>query len=161
MFLPEIVSDTHGVFVVGRLISDNILIAHEMMHALRTNKRCNEDYIAIKTDISKAYDRVKWNILEELFLKLGFDIKWFKWVMFCVRSVLYSVIVNGNSHGYIKPERGLTQGDLLSPFLFIVCAEALVDIINKNEKEGKMSGLKLTRRCPSVQHLLFADDSLF
>ncbi|KAG7552930.1 Reverse transcriptase domain [Arabidopsis thaliana x Arabidopsis arenosa] len=160
-FLPDIVSDTQGAFVSGRLISDNILLAHEMVHALRTNPSCDEDFIAIKTDMSKAYDRVEWNFLEELMIRLGFDIKWIQWVMWCVRSVSYSVLINGASHGFIKPERGIRQGDPLSPFLFILCAEALVHIMNKAELEGRLTGMRLTPSCPSVQHLLFADDSFF
>ncbi|KAG7591227.1 Reverse transcriptase domain [Arabidopsis thaliana x Arabidopsis arenosa] len=81
--------------------------------------------------------------------------------MTCVRSVTYSVLLNGNSYGFIKPERGIRQGDPLSPFLFILCAEALVHTMNKAEIEGRLTGLRLTRSCPSIQHLLFADDSLF
>jgi len=138
--------------VSGRLISDNVLLAHEMIHALRTNPNCDEDFMAIKTDMSKAYDRVEWNFLEELFSRLGFDSKWIDWVMKCVRSVTYSVLLNGNSYGFIRPERGIRQGDPLSPFLFILCAEALVHIMNKAEHEGRISGIRLTRNCPSVQH---------
>ncbi|KAG7593406.1 Reverse transcriptase domain [Arabidopsis thaliana x Arabidopsis arenosa] len=160
-FLPAIVSETQGAFVSGRLISDNILLAHEMVHALQTNPNCNEDFIAIKTDMSKAYDRVEWNFLEELLIKLGFDIKWVQWIMSCVRTVSYSVLINGASYGYIKPERGIRQGDPLSPFLFILCAEALVHIMNKAEQDGHLTGLRLKPNCPSIQHLLFADDSLF
>lgn len=65
--LPRIVSQTQGAFVAGRLISDNLLIAHEMIHGLKTNPNCRGDFIAIKTDMSKAYDRVEWDFLEILF----------------------------------------------------------------------------------------------
>ncbi|KAG7543484.1 Reverse transcriptase domain [Arabidopsis thaliana x Arabidopsis arenosa] len=77
------------------------------------------------------------------------------------RSVSYSVIVNGASYGFTKPERGIRQGDPLSPFLFILCAEALVHIMHKAEHEGRLTGHSLTDSCPSIQHLLFADESLF
>lgn len=84
-----------------------MLIAHEMVHALRTNLGCKTDFIAIKTDMSKAYDRVWWNFLEASFLKLGFDQKWVTWAMFCVRLVSYMVLLNGRAYSYIKSERGI------------------------------------------------------
>ncbi|XP_013674098.1 uncharacterized protein LOC106378528 [Brassica napus] len=161
VILPRIVSPTQGAFVAGRLISDNLLIAHEMIHGLKTNPNCREDYIAIKTDMSKAYDRVEWIFLETLFMKMGFARLWIDWVMSCIRSVSYTVLMNGEEFGHITPERGIRQGDPLSPFLFILCAEALVHVMNRAEQQGLITGMKLTRNCPSVQHLLFADDSLF
>jgi len=75
-FLPTIVSDTQGAFVSGRLISDNILLTHEMVYTLSTNPSCDEDFHAIKTDMSKPYDRMECNFLEELLIRLGFDMRW-------------------------------------------------------------------------------------
>ena len=124
--LPEIISETQGAFVSGRIISDNIIIAHKMIHGLRTNTKVAESWMAIKTDMSKAYDRVEWNFLEVLLEDMVFDRVWVRWIMACVSSVSFSVLLNGNSHGHIKPEREITQGDHLSPFLFILFAEALV-----------------------------------
>lgn len=87
VILPQIVSPTQGAFVAGRLTSDNLLTAHEMIHGLKTNPNCRGDYIAIKTNMSKAYDKVEWDFLETLFTKLGFAGRWIEWVMSCVRSV--------------------------------------------------------------------------
>lgn len=65
---------------------------------------------------------------------MGFDRRWIDWVMSCIRSVSYTVLMNGESFGHIKPERGIRQGDPLSPFLFILCAEALVHVMNKQSR---------------------------
>lgn len=107
--LPHIISPSQGAFNAGRLISDNILIAHEMVHGLRTNPSCKSEYIAIKTDMSKVYDRVEWDFLEKLFIKLGFHTTWISWIMSCVRSVSYSVLLNGQSYGHFVPHRGIRQ----------------------------------------------------
>lgn len=80
--------------------------------------------------MSKAYDKVGWDFLETLFLKMGFANRWIEWVISCVRSVLYTVLMNGDAYGDITPKRGIRQGDPLSSFLFILCAEALVHVMN-------------------------------
>ena len=72
--LPSLISETQSAFVPRRLISDNILLAQKIFHGLRTNKACQGKYMAIKTDMSRAYDRVEWNFIKALLQKLGFDL---------------------------------------------------------------------------------------
>ena len=156
IFLPKLISETQSAF-----ISDNILVAQEIFHAMRTNPICKSKFVAIKTDMSKAYDHVEWNFLEALMLKMGFAEKWVAWIKWCISSVSYQVLLNGEAKGNIKPSRGLRQGDPLSPFLFIILREALISQIKGAEAEGRLRGLKIAQASPAVSHLLFADDSLF
>ena len=79
----------------------------------------------------------------------------------CYTSVKYKVLMNDQPRGNIVPGRGLRQGDPLSPFIFILCTEALVRLFNHAENQEKITGMRVTRACPSVSHLFFADDSLF
>ncbi|KAF8049985.1 hypothetical protein N665_2080s0003 [Sinapis alba] len=81
--LPDLVAPTQSTFVEERLITDNILIAHEMIHALKTNDRVAKDFIAIKSDMSKVYDRVEWGYLRALLFALGFNEVWIERVIFC------------------------------------------------------------------------------
>ena len=67
----------------------------------------------------------------------------------------------GQSRGDIVPHRELRQGDPLSPFIFILCTEALVSLLNHAENQGKITGMRIAKAYPSVSHLLFADDSFF
>lgn len=113
--LPNLISETQSAFVSERLVSDNILIAQEMFHGLRTNNSCKEKFLAIKTDMSKAYDRVEWTFVQRILLKMGFSIDWVTLIMQCISSVQYKVLLNGQPKGHIILERGLRQGDLLVP----------------------------------------------
>jgi hypothetical protein len=77
----------------------------------------------------KAYDRVEWVFLEKMMRKMGFAKQWIKLIMNCVSTVSYSVLINGQPMGQFLPSRGLWQGDPLSPYLFLLCAEGLSALI--------------------------------
>ena len=80
--------------------------------------------------------------------------------MECVTSVFYSILVNGDPKGYVKPSKRLRQEDLVSPYLFLICAEGLTALLWKVEREKVIQGISISRGGPQVSHLFFADDSL-
>jgi hypothetical protein len=108
----------------------------------------------------KAYDRVEWIFLENMTRKLGFDERWVSLMMACVNSVRYKVRFNSEETEMFTPTRGLWQGDPLSPYLFLLCAEGLSSLLLFEEEVGGIDGIWVCRNAPSVSHLLFADDSL-
>lgn len=159
--LDVVVSDTQSAFIPGRLISDNIMISYKVMHYLKRKKFGKEGFMALKLDMSKAYDRIEWKFLEAILRKMGFCDWWVYLVMQCVTTVSYSVVHGEYEMGPIIPTRGIRQGDPLSPYLFIICAEGLSSLISKYEAKQWIHGIKVCRKAPIISHMLFADDSYF
>lgn len=116
--------------------------------------------MAVKLDMSKAYDRVEWNFLEKVMQKLGFQERWISWVMECVKTVSYSFSINGEIKEYVVPQRGIRQGDPLSPYLVLLCSEGFSNLLRKAADANLITGMKVSRGGPSITHLFFADDSL-
>ncbi|XP_075655210.1 putative mitochondrial protein AtMg01250 [Castanea sativa] len=116
--------------------------------------------LALKLDISKAYDRVEWGFLKGIMIRLGFPEVWVDRVMCCVTTTSYFVLINGKTYGHITPSRSLRQGDPHSPYLFLLCTEGFTLLLHKAEIEGRIQGVSICRRAPRITNILFADDSL-
>ena len=132
----------------------------ETMHTIGKRKKVKESLMAIKLDMSKAYDRVEWEYLEIVMRNMGFCERWISLVMMCVTTVSYEVLINEEPRGKITPSRGLRQGDPIYPYLFLLCAEGLFALIKKKEAVGLLRGLGVSKLAPPVSHLFFADDSI-
>ena len=111
-----------------RLITNNILAAHETLHHLKTKKTGKTGYTVVKLDMSKAYNRVEWVFLEKIMEKMGFDNRWISLIQSCIQIVSFSILVNGEPRGF-TPKRGLCQGDPLSPYVFLLCVEGLHSLL--------------------------------
>ena len=116
--------------------------------------------MALKLDMSKAYDRVEWVFLVKVMEHLGFPNQLVSLISSCMSTVSYSVLLNGQPVGNIKPTRGLRQGDPLSPYLFLLCAMGLQGLIKKAETNDDIRGVSICRNGPRVSHLFFANDSV-
>ncbi|XP_023917793.1 uncharacterized protein LOC112029335 [Quercus suber] len=158
--LPNVISESQNAFVPGRQITDNVIVAFETMHSIDLKRKGKQGLMAIKLDMSKAYDRVEWAYLEAMMRKLGFADRWIKLMMMCVTTVSYSVLINGELRGRISPTKGLRQGDPISPYLFLLCSEGLSTMLKREETMGRIKGVSVCRGAPQVSHLLFTDDSI-
>jgi hypothetical protein len=101
--IDKCISEEQSAFVEGRSILDNALIAMEVIHALKRRTRGSKGELALKIDISKAYDKVNWGFLKGVLLRMGFSAKWVQWMLLCVSTVNYSVLMNFDKVGPIHP----------------------------------------------------------
>jgi hypothetical protein len=88
--LANIISPMQSAFIPGRLITNNVLAAYETLHTMKSRlkgKKKKKGFMAVKLDMSKAYDRVEWRYLKVVMRKMGFDSKWIRLIMMCVSMV--------------------------------------------------------------------------
>ncbi|KAA3481443.1 reverse transcriptase [Gossypium australe] len=154
------INKAQAMFIPGRLISDNMLIAYEVLHSLKMKKSGRKGNFALKLDISKAYDHVEWDFLAGIMKSLGFHDDWIVLIMRCVCSVSYSVSLNGMCSDWFSPSRGLRQGDPLSPYLLLLYAEGFSTLLEDAKQKGRIRGASVWRERISINHLFFADDCI-
>uniref|UniRef100_A0A803NMF8 Reverse transcriptase n=1 Tax=Cannabis sativa TaxID=3483 RepID=A0A803NMF8_CANSA len=157
--LSDIISPTQSAFAPGRWIAENSILAHEIMDSF---KKCKgrSGFVGLKLDMSKAYDRIELGFLEHVLGAFGFGGHFIRLLMKCVRSVSFSILLNGGPLKQFYPKRGLCQGDPLSPYLFILCSEVLSRLLLREEDHGRITGFKVSRSSPPISHLMYADDTL-
>lgn len=160
VFLVEVVDIEQSAFVKGRLITNNALVAMECFHWMNKKTKGKRGVMAIKLDMSKAYDRIEWDFIFEVLSSMGFPVNLIKLINNCITTVSYKVLINGQPSRSIFPDKGIRQGDPLSPYLFILCANAFPSLLKEAASAKEIHGIKVARAAPEITHLLFADDSL-
>lgn len=113
----------------------------------------------LKVDFEKAYDSVSWNYLRTVMVKMGFNDKWMKWMEARVFTSHMSVLVNGSATKDFMTQKGLRQGDSLSPFLFVLAMEGLTTLVRKSVEMGDFKLFKFGEE-EFVDILQFADDTV-
>lgn len=94
--LHSVISDSQSAFILRRLISDNVMAAHEVYHYLKRKIRGVGRVAALELDMAKAFDQVEWEFLSFMLKELGFTEHWIKLVNMYISTVEYRVLVMGH-----------------------------------------------------------------
>ncbi|GJW80372.1 RNA-directed DNA polymerase, eukaryota [Tanacetum coccineum] len=156
--ISSVIGPNQTAFISDKQILDGCLIANEI---IRMTSIKNHKLLLFKVDFEKAFDSVSWSFLQDVMLQMGFGIKWRKWIQACLSSASILVLINGSPSNEFKMERGLRQGDPLSPFLFLLVVEALQISILEVCSKGFFKGIYLANSGANLSLLQYADDARF
>lgn len=156
--MGKLIGETQSAFLKDRFILDGVVILNEAIEDARKTKAKR---LLFKVDFAKAFDSVSWDYLLDMKRKLNFPEKWILWIKECISTAKANVLVNGSPSGEFALERGIRQGDPLSPFLFLVAAEGLNMLVKRAVERGLVRAAEVGRNKVRVSHIQYADDTLF
>jgi hypothetical protein len=155
--LHQLISPNQSGFVEKRKMIDNIILVQEAIHSSRGR---GDQGMIIKIDMANAFDRVRHSFLFVVLKKFGFSSKLIAWVTTCISTPWIAPLVNGRPTSFFKSSRGLRQGCLLSPLLYIIIAETLGRQLEKDRTSKAIPDIKITRGMKKINHSQFVDDTL-
>ncbi|KAK8504148.1 hypothetical protein V6N12_005687 [Hibiscus sabdariffa] len=144
-------------FIKGHSISKNTVINQEIVHSM-SSKRGQGGWIAIKIDIQKAFDRLRWDFIENTLVDAGIPHYLIRIILHCITSSSLQVQWNGALGRAFQPPKGIRQGDPLSSYLFNLTTERLSHAISDSVVVGQWNAFKLAQNGSPISHLFFADD---
>lgn len=149
--LPSLINEDQTGFVAGRYIGDNLRLIYDIIHYLNNN---NKPGLLISIDFEKAFDSVSWKYMSNVLKQFGFKESISRWISAFYKDIKSSVTVNGMTSRQFNVGRGCRQGDPISPYLFILCAEVLACKIREDEE---IKGVKISDVEFKISQ--FADDT--
>ena len=153
----KVIRPSQIAFLPGRNIMEGAIILHETLHELHTKK---QDGIIFKIDFEKAYDKVKWDFLQQTLKMKGFSDVWCKWIEAFTKGGNVGIKVNGQIGSYFQTKKGLRQGDPLSPILFNIVVDMLAIIIARAKEDVQVKGVVPHLVEEGLSILQFPDDTI-
>lgn len=151
--LPKLIHPDQTGFIAGRYIGENIRLVYDIMHFTEENKIPG---LLLSIDFEKAFDSVSWSFIYKVLELFGFGESIISWIKVFNKNVRLSVNQHGNLSEFFSIGRGCRQGDPVSTFLFLLCAEVLAIMVRNNTN---IKGIMVNDRENKLSQ--YADDTLF
>lgn len=151
--LPKLISEDQTGFMAGRYIGENIRMLYDLINYLEHNKLPG---LLVSVDFEKAFDSVDWKYMHNVLRAFGFGEDICKWISTLYCNIKSYVVLNGRVSQSFNVKRGCRQGDPISPYLFLLCAEILGCKVRSDEE---IKGIEITDTEFKISQ--FADDTSF
>ena len=149
--LSNVIHEDQKGFIAGRYIGENVRLIYDVLFE---TKKQNIPGIILSVDFEKAFDTVSWKFIEKVLKYFNFGPSIISWIKLFQNGSESCIIQNGFISDFLRLKRGCRQGDPISPYIFILCAEILGQMLRNNEN---IKGININNR----EFLLsqYADDT--
>ena len=134
--LPKIIHNDQKGFMKGRYIGENLRLLYDVLVYTNVYKKPG---LLLAVDFEKAVDSVAWSFIKKFLDRFNFGPDIIRWVQIFYTNIKASVAVNSQYTSWFQIERGVRQGDPLSPYLYLICAEIMSLTNQRNTCEGYIS----------------------
>ena len=138
--IDKLISRYQSGFISGRYIGDNTRIVYDLMQFADEK---NIPGLLLLIDFEKAYDSLSWSFMKNVLKSFNFGPSIIKWISTFYNKTQVAINQGGNLSSFFYTERGCKQGDPISQYLFILCAEILAIKIKNNKK---IKGIKINNK---------------
>lgn len=155
--LSSLITENQSAIITGRQIPDGILVANELVHGLSIGPMKG---LILKLDFEKAFDSISWEFLFQFLRKMKFGERWIQWVKNIFSTIRILIMINGSPSVEFSPQRGIRQGDPLSPLLFFLVGQIFHCMLEEAKQQGIFSGIAMNEGRVSF-HIFNSQMTLF
>lgn len=153
--LQRFITNEQFTFIKGWTFDHSLFLTNEVLAEATQH---DEDYIFLKLDMVKAFDKIEWGFLLNILKKFGFGPKFLQFIHAAHESTSSSILINGQKSKSFKIKRSVRQDCPLSPLPFVIALDALSNMLHNAKDCDQIVGVKFWETDVHNLHSFYADD---